>query len=256
MTIKLGLGFSRPELSAGAWTFASPTSQALALWLDPTDNAKITLVSGKVSSWRDKSGNSRNWGQSNATLRPVLGTGINSKQTIAVSGEGSGTPLIGPTWSLTGAEAFIVRRQTLPDSIQVGGLWRFGTGGGSFGTFELVPFMDSHNYDGFGSTIRRDTGAQPTDSFYNAAGIYSVIATASEWTSYINGVQLFTTATNTVGWCASGFVLGATGDPASPSFPMDGHLGDVLVYGGKLSPADRAAVMAALASKWNITLPP
>lgn len=258
MTIRLGLGLSRQTASSGAgpWTFASPTSQALALWLDPTDNTKITLASGKVATWSDKSGNARNYAQSVALIRPTLGTGINSKQTMKFSGDGLGTPLIGPVFSLTGAEAFIVRKQLLPDAIQIGGIWRFGTGGGSFGTFDLIPFSDSHNYDGFGSTVRRDTGAQTADTFYTSPGIYSVVSTASEWTSYINGVQQFTTGTNTVGWCASGSILGATGDPISPSFPTESEFGDVLIYGGKLSPADRAAVLAALASKWNISLPP
>ncbi|MBN9484687.1 MAG: hypothetical protein J0H46_15145 [Bacteroidetes bacterium] len=52
---------------------ASPTLPATNLWAyyEADDASSITQSSNNVSQWNDKSGNGRNWLQSNATLKPV-----------------------------------------------------------------------------------------------------------------------------------------------------------------------------------------
>jgi len=53
-----------------------PTDEpSLLFWGDITDASTITSISGKVSEWRDKSGNNRHFSQSDAALRPELRTG-------------------------------------------------------------------------------------------------------------------------------------------------------------------------------------
>jgi hypothetical protein len=54
---------------SNAWT---PSQLTTALWLDISDSTTITTVSGGVSEWRDKSGNSRHASQSSVTLRPTI----------------------------------------------------------------------------------------------------------------------------------------------------------------------------------------
>jgi hypothetical protein len=51
------------------WTPAEITT---ALWLDAADSGTITLVSGAVSEWRDKSGNARHASQATAGARPTI----------------------------------------------------------------------------------------------------------------------------------------------------------------------------------------
>jgi hypothetical protein len=53
-------------------------SATTALWLDADDSSTITLVSGAVSEWRDKSGNTRHASQTTAGNRPVMST-LNGK---------------------------------------------------------------------------------------------------------------------------------------------------------------------------------
>jgi hypothetical protein len=55
--------------NSNAW---SPSQLTTALWLDISDSTTITTVSGGVSEWRDKSGNSRHAGQSSVTSRPTI----------------------------------------------------------------------------------------------------------------------------------------------------------------------------------------
>lgn len=66
------------------WT---PVNITTALWLDAADASTITTVSGAVSQWNDKSGNSKNALQSNASARPMLiNNGQNGLFTIGFDG--------------------------------------------------------------------------------------------------------------------------------------------------------------------------
>jgi len=65
----------------GLW---SPANITTALWLDAADASTVTTVSGAVSQWNDKSGNSRNFAQSTPSARPAyVSTGLNGKPTLA-----------------------------------------------------------------------------------------------------------------------------------------------------------------------------
>jgi hypothetical protein len=66
------------------WTPANITT---ALWLDAADASTITTVSGAVSQWNDKSGNSRNVTQATAANRPIYtAAGQNSRNVITFDG--------------------------------------------------------------------------------------------------------------------------------------------------------------------------
>ena len=60
-----------PPAGGDEWT---PAEISTALWLDATDAATITEVSGAVSQWDDKSGNARHVSQGTASKRPTLST--------------------------------------------------------------------------------------------------------------------------------------------------------------------------------------
>jgi hypothetical protein len=67
------------------WT---PALIETALWLDAADSATITLESGAVAQWADKSGNARHAAQSSAGSRPVVSTAsINSKDALLFSSD-------------------------------------------------------------------------------------------------------------------------------------------------------------------------
>ena len=66
------------------WTPADITT---ALWLDAADSGTVTTVSGAVSQWDDKSGNSRSASQSTPGSRPTYSaTGFNGKPGIVFNG--------------------------------------------------------------------------------------------------------------------------------------------------------------------------
>ena len=49
----------------------SPALLRPAIWLDASDISTISIVGTGVSEWRDKSGNNKNYAQSNSSLRPT-----------------------------------------------------------------------------------------------------------------------------------------------------------------------------------------
>lgn len=55
----------------GGQTLWTPAQITTALWLDASDSATVTTVSGAVSEWRDKSGNNLHISQSVAANRPI-----------------------------------------------------------------------------------------------------------------------------------------------------------------------------------------
>jgi hypothetical protein len=75
-------GFSLPAYNfKQPWTPANTETQ---LWLDAADSSTITLVSGAVSQWDDKSGNTRHATQSTPANRPiVLSSNINGLDVLS-----------------------------------------------------------------------------------------------------------------------------------------------------------------------------
>lgn len=64
------------HIIVNGWKYSGTSSTALpvtGLWAyyEADDASSITQTSNNVSQWNDKSGNGRNWLQSNATLKPV-----------------------------------------------------------------------------------------------------------------------------------------------------------------------------------------
>jgi hypothetical protein len=86
----------------GPWT---PSAITTALWLDASDSATVTTVSGTVSQWNDKSGNGRNATQGTAGNRPTYTTaGQNGLNVITFDGQNDWLALPNTT-SPSGANA-------------------------------------------------------------------------------------------------------------------------------------------------------
>ena len=222
------------------WTPLTPGTPAWWLRGD-----SVTLNGATVASWLDKSGNGRHWTQGSAPLQPTyVASAINGQPGLTFSAAAT-QELVGPDLNavgLTGAETFIVVQLNAdpPASAPFCGFWRTG----SAASVAVVPFTDGTIYDEFGTTVRKTT-VNPTKSLATPS-IYSVISTSSEWTNSLDGTQQFTTATNTVGWNT------ATRIGSSVTNFFDGVMCEWIVYGAKLSAANRAAAIAYLKARYGI----
>jgi hypothetical protein len=67
--------------------FSPAEIEGLALWLDASDSASVTLNGGNVSQWRDKSGGSRHFSQATSGAQPeYTSAGQNGKNCLTFDG--------------------------------------------------------------------------------------------------------------------------------------------------------------------------
>jgi len=116
---------------------------ALKLWLDANDTSSITLGSGKVSAWNDKSGNSKNATQSAGSARPTF-------LTNSVSFDGVDDKLEFPALGLSGDASVVFAFNVLSDD----GYSVFtGSGSDHWDRFNV----DQRSYPGHFRSLRIET---------------------------------------------------------------------------------------------------
>jgi hypothetical protein len=196
MTLNVQPGFLWNE------TIWNPSMISTALWLDAADASTMTTVSGAVSQWNDKSGNSRNATQGTAGSRPVVtANGLASKSVITFDGSDDFMDVVTTVFQGTG-------------NFQLHWIYaRLGAGSGADNTYRpaismlsaTTPAPDSGafhyikntnnlgaSYPFFGSTAPSwgnydlATGTVYSD---NQANLLSFNAGASSWAVFRNGSQ-------------------------------------------------------------------
>lgn len=219
----------------------------LYLWNKGTD---VTLSGADVDTFTDKSGNGRDLTVASAGDRPLFNlTGINGQPTADFNGSSHKMQWTGVSFGgdlPSGCEIFVVaQHDDDPASVaSEAGWWDCGVTGAA----TLKVNTDGAIYDGFGSITRTFTG-NPSADLTNAH-LYNVITQSGEWTSNINGVQHFTTGTNTVGW--EGTCRFGVGDGDSNWFK--GKLAEIIIYNRKLTDPERDTVEAYVSSEYGITI--
>lgn len=98
------------------------------------------------------------------------------------------------------------------------------------------PFTDGVIYETWGTSVRKTVG-DPAAAL-TGWRVYEVITTSSEYTVKVDGTQIFTTGTNTVGFKGTAGWVGASRD--SGSFAMDGYIAGIYHADAKLSAGDRS----------------
>lgn len=235
-----------PVLSGGTLVF--PAVSGLQQRFE-SDISTLTYSSGtSISQCDDISGNARHWTQATGSAQPTRddSTLLNGKSGIRFTAA-SLQYFDAPNF-LTGfaaAEVFVVLQAGADPGAAVGnsGLWKYG----SSAQDSHYPFTDGIVYEAFGTNTRKAT-VNPTPSLA-VPRLYNVMTKANGYTTRLDGTQLFTTATNTVGWSTT---------------PQFGHSVNVVYFNGwvwafalfnaELSTQDRDAVEAYYAAKYAMTI--
>jgi hypothetical protein len=195
---------------------------------------------------RDQSGGGRNSTQTSTDAQPQIVesgsviTQMNGRASMVFDGDNDFFNL--PDLSdLTEGEVFwVVRAANDPPLAEKSGSWRCGTG-----QENTYPYSNGIIYDGFGSTARKTT-VNPTPSLASPR-LYNVLSKSGEWTSRLDGSQLYTTATNTTSFPSSDNKLGAS----STSLFFDGDTSEFLLYDTDKS-TDRTAINTNIGGFYNI----
>jgi hypothetical protein len=145
----------------------------------------------------------------------------------------------------TNGEAFFIMKVAEDPAVSGGGI----NGYAGFGTDVTLgvhyPYTDGVIYDSFGTSARKST-VNPTQSLANWH-IYNVQSSSGNWTSRINGVDIYTTNSNTPAW-ASTLTIG--GDNLGEY--LEGMIAEVLVFNNILTAQERQVVLNYLLDTYGI----
>jgi hypothetical protein len=231
-----------------------------ALWLDGADSsaASMTLDGTAVSTWKDKSGNGRDF-TATSTARPTLtASAINSRS--AVTFNGSTSTLTGNTAAqdvirnLAGYTVFTVLRTA---TVAAGERLAFGVGATvlfRIGQQDSRPFMGGRRVSA--DTLESVTGTA-SDLSVGAAFIQtaSVNHTSQSLTGLRNGATFASDATYMASGSSENVASSVSvGTQAGGTYGFwNGDIAEIVVFNTALSTADRARVEAYLAAKWGIS---
>ncbi|TCO82168.1 fibronectin type III domain protein [Chthoniobacter flavus] len=217
----------------------SPPTTGLKLWL--AADTSVTLDgSGGVSAWADQSGNANNATQSTAGNRPtVTANALNGKPVVHFSGASSQYLTLPNLMSgATAGEVFAVLRSA--STTGATGLWNLGSDGWSW-----YSYTDGRIEADFGTTGGLWEGV-PSQSILSYH-VYEAASQTGLYQSWINGVPLFKTTSNTVAFTTAP-LIGVNGHGNY----FSGDIAEIIIYNRALSTAERGQVLAYLNQKYVV----
>ncbi len=239
------VAFGNPS---GAWTAAPPVSGYLGWW----DASQISASDGSaLSSWSDLSGNGYDLTQPTSGDQPTF---YESTWAYLINGL--------PAVSFNGTSDFMFNtsfpNQAQPLTIFTVCLWS-GTGsavqmifgGDTSGNTCLVWQESGVTTQGGGGSHYSGPGVLHAaqilvDQFNGASSLLGVAGTEPG----ARGISPVSSGNPGSASLGGGVVLGAGGPDTSPSNYYDGLIGEVIFYGSLLTPAQCAAIVRNLVTKW------
>lgn len=210
----------------------------LLIWLRA--DTGVTLTSGRVSTWADQSGNGNDFVQSTAGNRPIPGTAINGQATVTFDRARPDYVSKGSFSAPSAGEVLIVLKNAGPNG-SGDSPWQMTTDPqGSWYTW-----IDANIYENWGSTSR-STATAPGVGL-DSAHVYNVRSAAGAYSVHIDGTQIYSTGTNTVGFDPTLFL----GYGPSSSTGYSGDIAEVLIFDRVLSSGERDQVMGYLRDRYN-----
>ena len=222
--------------------FNPKSISSLALWLDGNDSASITLDSSAVSEWKDKAAG-KVFEQTTPNNRPTLTT-INGKTALAFDGSNDTLSCVDPftTYPLS---MFFVQR--IVSFTNFGMTYTIG-GGNDFnlrqnGTGGTLQIQLTTTAAGYAFTTLSTTAAQLISIVYESTAANSV--------AYLDGTALTPSSGSFSQPTLSGTHYIGT---RAGGFPLNGYIGEILVYSKTVSATERAKITQYLGKKWGITV--
>jgi hypothetical protein len=246
----------RPKASGAA--FDPRTIAGLEAWWDASDASTVTLNSGNVSQWRDKSGKGVNLTQGTAADQPAYSTStntINGRNTITYSPVGD--RLINTAVTVTQPVIFSVFRVRSGYSISAANAPIVFDSFSSANDRHVHTFLENST-----STILYSRSSA------NAANRAS-ITTGSFGTVFVTTCESLATGHNiyvngSVGTAATAGTNGLTGisvgnlrgnpSPIDANYTFDGQICELLIYSSAFSAAQRQTVERWLGARWGVTV--
>ena len=285
-TNAIGTGPASTAVNASAYPAALFTSADLRVWLDAQFDAALSpaadcsgsgATSGVVGCWKDRSGNGWNAavpsGGSGAALaanavngRTALRFTKTDPDMYQVTASGIG--------ALAGADRSVFAIAASRSTMGTAGtnnsgtiaLWDQGWGTGIFAkAYGGTTAVNNYQLDSYDNVSPTPNGnyaiTAATTSPTIVSGVFSASGGVLTNALALNGTGTPTTSTISGSWNTSygnSLVVGADGVNASANYvyPLDGDIGEVLVFDRALSASERRTVEEYLARHWGQTIAP
>jgi hypothetical protein len=228
--------------SGQLWT---PARISTASWWDAADSSSITLSSGKVSQWNDKSGNGKHMTQATAASQPTYGiTSFSLPSVNFLDNFMASTAFAGAAsdWAIYG-----INKQTEVSPVNNDSI--ISTNSGTTGTFQIsttgTTIIASCSQDGTGTFfgITMDSVSTPV---YRLLGLET--STSPGTVTYLNGTSTGTNAFTCRNTATNGFRLNI--NRAGGNFLQSDHA-EWVVLSSVPSTAVRQQIEGYLAWKWG-----
>ncbi len=241
------------RLAFRAKQFDPRTIPNLAQWLDANDSSTVTLASGAVSQWDDKSGNSRNATQTTANNRPTTTT-VNGRTALSFDGTNDGLNFTGVART---DETWIIAAAQTADQSGTRALVNDGGNGDGIniakGSQRLLDALWGNTTDGVGR-IRASYAVNPATP-YGPAVVSVVRSAAAGGFVFLDGTQRISAVNGSSSFTTSGSItIQRIGYYSSTTFQFQGWIGEILCYSRALTAAERLKVERYLGKKWGITV--
>ncbi|HCZ13326.1 MAG TPA: hypothetical protein DHV85_01765, partial [Candidatus Accumulibacter sp.] len=253
-----GAGSVTAASTQGADTYTitgiAGTTITVAESLTQTYSAGTAVYQGYISQLTDKSGLNNNAAQTDTTKMPLwLSNGLNSIGSILWAPHGTVTMLTfaggNPMTGSTAGSMFTSLQATLAQgSSAYGSAWG---GWGSSGSYSHYAWSSGVVYEDWGSTTRPSFGDPSPD--LSMTHLYNVVSAAASYKGNINGANISSSGTNTVGWGANP-VLGS--GALAGAYYFVGRMGDYFTFSEAVSTNEQDLMNQYQSAKWGVAITP
>ena len=241
MPITVAAGFTPKQISG------------CSLWFDGTDSSTITLSSGSLTQWNDKSGNGRNLtavsGYANATVSSAFQNGLN---VFNFSGNGlyrtAGGAVVYPQDCY-----IVVALKSTTTHVDVLGMG--DTGNDNFNSLTFGEYSASRWHNGSSGFARTPNCVSSTTETSTSFLLMQWSIANNNFLLRRNGVQLVQTASYTYAFSNSAtsvFQIGfrhTNGTAAN----FSGYIGEIIVFNSQLGTTQQQQIESYLAQKWGLS---
>jgi hypothetical protein len=231
-------------------SFTPTLISGISHWFDATDSSTITLSSGYLTQWNDKSGGGRNLsavsGLANATVSSAFQNGLN-----VFNFSGNGLYRSAANNTPYPLEAYIiVALKSLTTHVDVLGMGDTATD--SFNSLTFSEHTASRWHNGSSSFTRTPNCVSPTNETSTGFLLIQWSIANNNFLIRRNGTQLVQTASYTYTLpSGSVFQIGFR-YPPSNSANFSGYIGELVVFNTQLGTTSRQQIEGYLAWKWGI----
>lgn len=270
----------RPVAAGG---FNPRTIAGLEGWWDAADSGSVTLDSGRVAEWRDKSGNARHAANaaSGSTQPDYITAGHNGKNLIRFAAASSQllTVATASNWTFMsdGSEYYIAAVASFATTASPNAIYAMmgnhnGNGIGFLLAYDDRNVLNANDRLWFSLSNASSAVIVPSISTYNdllpaqqktliEAAIDADNATASERAVFRSNGGSEVQANTGTGTPSSSdppqplsFGVATNTSTGAKQLPLQGDICEVLIYSGTVAAEAQTTIRKYLANKWGITL--